>query len=103
MNRLFTPQQETFVTIDKEFRYLAAMPGVAVRSATVTAEQIAMVIEKAFWASLRSNEGRAVRFSATIATPGDFPGAAGFAEAGRYDEEPVAKIAPALPHGGWLG
>src|SRR5438105_1089430 len=103
MNRLFTAQQETVVTIDKEFRYLAAMPGVAVRSATVTAEQIAMFIETAFWASLRSNEGRAVRFSATIAAPGDFPGAVVFAEAVRYDEEQVAKIAPALPPGGWLG
>jgi hypothetical protein len=102
MNRLFTADQDAVRTIHRQLAHLATIRGTGAPPASVTAEQIAIFMETAFWASLRSNEGRAVRFCATIAASIDVHGPMAFAEPVRYDEEQIAKIAPALPPRGCL-
>jgi hypothetical protein len=53
----------------------------------------------AFWASLRTNEGRATQFSATLVGRHHHPGAIAFADAIPFEEAQIAKLAPALPPG----
>jgi len=68
-----------------------------------TPEQISVLIETAFWASLRSDEGRATRVLIGVGSPREnFPGAVAFATPAPYDESQVAKLAPAVPLGGCL-
>jgi hypothetical protein len=69
----------------------------------LTQEQLSTLIEEAFWASLRSNEGRPTRVRLAVATPEQFPGATAFASPLRYEETEIVKLAQAVPLDGCLG
>ena len=69
----------------------------------LTQEQLSTLIEEAFWASLRSNEGRPTRVRLAVATPEQFPGATAFASPLRYEESEIVKLAQAVPLDGCLG
>ena len=68
----------------------------------ITTGQLAGFIEAAFWASLRTNEGRPTQFSATLVSRHGHPDAIAFAGAIPFQEEHIAEVAPALPVGGTL-
>jgi hypothetical protein len=106
MNRFFAAEHPSIVRIHEQLEHLVALeqqtptPGRALE--TITADELAGFIEVAFWASLRTNEGRPTQFSATLVTRERHPAAIAFAEAIPFDEEQIAKVAPALPPGGTL-
>ena len=108
MNRLFDGAHETVLKIQRQLGRLNEVdkPFRKTTSAqTPSAEQIATFIETAFWASLRRNEGRPSQFRATLAGPDAFPAGTTqrFADTVVFDEQQIAKIAPAIPFGGSLG
>jgi len=106
MNRFFAADHPSIVRIHEQLEHLVALekqtptPGCSLE--TITRDQLAGFIEVAFWASLRTNEGRPTHFSATLVTRHRHPAAIAFAGAIPFDEEQVARVAPALPPGGTL-
>jgi hypothetical protein len=106
MNRFFTADHPSIVRIHQQLEHLVALeertptPGRALE--TITRNQLAGFIEAAFWASLRTNEGRPTQFSAMLVSRHRHPAAIAFAEAIPFEEEQIAKLAPALPPGGTL-
>lgn len=68
----------------------------------LTREQLSSLIDTAFWASLRFNEGRATCFCVGVVAPESSQGAVKFATPVPYDESQIAKLAPAMPSGGCL-
>ena len=69
----------------------------------ISAEQLSALIETAFWASLRSNEGRSTRFSLTVADATLVEVSRPFKNSIPYEEFEIARVAPALPPGGSFG
>ena len=106
MNRFFAADHPSIVRIHEQLERLVALetgPPTPSRSLeAITADQLAGFIEVAFWASLRTNEGRPTIFSATLVSRNRHPAAIAFAEAIPFEEEHIAKVAPALPAGGTL-
>jgi sensor domain DACNV-containing protein len=106
MDRFFSADHPSIVRIHEQLEHLVALeqptPGPGRSLETITPDQLAMFIEVAFWASLRTNEGRPTQFSATLIRKHDHPTAIAFAEAIPFEEEQIAKVAPALPPGGTL-
>src|SRR6202521_2099826 len=106
MNRFFAADHPSIVRIHEQLEHLVALekrtPTLGRSLETITADQLAGFIEVAFWASLRANEGRPTQFSATLVTRDRHPGESAFADAIPFDEEHIAKVAPALPPGGTL-
>ncbi len=105
MNRFFAADHPSIVRIHEQLEHLVtlestATPGGALE--TITRDQLAGFIEVAFWASLRANEGRPTQFSATLVERDSHQAAMAFADAIPFDEEHIAKVAPALPPGGTL-
>lgn len=105
MNRFFTADHPSIVRIHEQLEHLAALekhttPGHSFE--TITPDRLAGFIEVAFWASLRTNEGRPTQFSATLVRRDRHPAAIAFADAIPFEEGPIAKVAPALPAGGTL-
>jgi len=106
MNRFFGADHPSIVRIHEQLEHLVALekrtPTAGRSLETITRDQLAGFIEVAFWASLRTNEGRPTQFSATLAGRRRHPTAIAFAEAIPFEEEQIAKVAPALPPGGTL-
>jgi hypothetical protein len=105
MKQLFVPEDETIIRIhDLLFKLTDHRPGrsLAGSSEQLTPARLAELVETAFWASLRSNEGRATRVRMTIVNPEDIQDATVFTTRVAYDESQVAKLAPAVPEGGCL-
>jgi hypothetical protein len=106
MTRLFSPQDQTVHRIHDQLVYLekikrgTAFPVDPVR--LLTEDQIAELIETAFWASLRPNEGRATRFCVVAAGRETFLDALAFATPVPYHEGQIVRLAPAVPHGGCI-
>src|SRR5580765_3393459 len=106
MNRSFAADHPSIVRIYEQLEHLVALekqtptPGCSLE--TVTPDQLAGFIEVAFWASLRTNEERPTQFSATLVGRHQHPAAIAFADAIPFEEEQIAKVAPALPSGGTL-
>ena len=106
MNRFFPADHPSIVRIHEQLEHLVVLekrpptPGRSLE--TVTTDQLAGFIEAAFWASLRTNEGRPTHFSATLVSRNCHPDAIAFADAIPFEEEHIAKVAPALPAGGTL-
>jgi transcriptional regulator with XRE-family HTH domain len=67
-----------------------------------THEQLRDLIEVAFWASLRSNEGRPTRVRVAVASRTMIPDAVALALPVEYDEPQVAKLAHVVPADGCL-
>jgi len=68
----------------------------------LAADQVSSLIEVAFWASLRSNEGRPTRLCVVVGLREELPGAVTFTTALPYEESLLAKLAHAVPRGGFL-
>ena len=106
MNRLFAADHPAIVRIHEQLERLVALekrtPSPSPSLETMTPDQLAGFIEVAFWASLRTNEGRPTHFSATLVTRHRHPAAIAFADPIPFEEEQIAKVAPALPPGGTL-
>jgi hypothetical protein len=102
--RLFPPDAHCLVQIHAQIERLVKS---SIRYSKFdhgfTQEQLSTLIEEAFWASLRSNEGRPTRVRLAVATPEQFPGATAFASPLRYEESEIVKLAQAVPLDGCLG
>jgi sensor domain DACNV-containing protein len=105
--RLFTATNASVIAIHQQLNHLAMIrlgaPSFDGLGALPTPDQLASFLETAFWASLRTEEARVTSFSATLAARQDVPGATVLKNTVSYDENQVAKIAPAMPLGGCLG
>lgn len=106
MNRLFSPEDDSVGRIHDQLAHLvkikSGIPPAVGSVELLTREQLSVLIETAFWASLRSNEGRTTRVCVTVAAPENFHDAVAFATPVAYDESEIAKLAPAVPRGGCL-
>lgn len=106
MNRLFSPEDDSVGRIHDQLAHLlkikSGMPHAGDTVQLLTREEISVLIETAFWASLRSNEGRTTRVCVTVSAPKNFHDATAFAEPVAYEESQIAKLAPAVPGGGCL-
>ncbi len=106
MKRLFSPEDEPVGRIHDQLVHLAKikqeMPAPLGSVQLLSRNQISLLVESAFWASLRSTEGRTTRVCIVVAAPECIPDAVGFATSVTYDESQIAKLAPAVPRSGCL-
>jgi Probable sensor domain DACNV len=106
MNRFFAADHPSIVRIHEQLEHLVALerqtPTLGGTLEAVPSDQLAGFIDVAFWASLRANEGRPTYFSATLVRRHRHREAIAFADAIPFDEEHIARVAPALPPGGTL-
>src|SRR5713226_6093634 len=106
MNRLFSPEDDSVDRIYEQLAHLvkirSGMPPAVGSAPLLTRERLSVLIETAFWASLRSNEGRTTRVCVTVAAPESFHDKVAFATPLAYDESQIAKLAPAVPRGSCL-
>src|SRR5437762_8074219 len=83
--------------------HLVNMPRIGLRppGQPLTVEELEFLVDTAYWASLRANEGRITKASLAI---GDCPaeGPILFAEPVELNESEIAKLAPAVPPGGCI-
>lgn len=105
MNRLFRPEDDLVGSIHDQLAHLAKikneLPPALGRVEPLTQEQISVLVETAFWTSLRSNEGRTTRVSLAVAAPENFRDSIAFGEP-VAEESQIVKLAPAVPPGGCL-
>jgi hypothetical protein len=103
MNQLFGPDHQSIIRIHDQLAHLAkiSLP-VFCSPQTLTREQLSILIENAYWASLKSNEGRVTRVSVVVAAPGSLGDATTFTTSVPYDESNIAKLAPAVSPNGCL-
>jgi len=101
MAHLFSPEDDTVGRIHDQLAHLekikSTLPPNLDNVQLLTREQISRLIQAAFWASLRSNEGRTTVFCASVAARESFNDAVVFLSPAVYDEEQIAKLAPAVP------
>jgi hypothetical protein len=108
MSRLFPPEDPVIGGIHDQLAHLgkikqALPPSLgAGAEAILTREQLSSLIDTAFLASLRFNEGRATRFCVSVVAPENSQDAVKFTTPAPYDESQIAKLAPAIPNGGCL-
>jgi len=69
----------------------------------LTRQQISILIEIAFWATLRTNEGRSTRVRLAVAGPDNLPSVTEFASPLPYEQSAIVKLAPAVPIDCFLG
>jgi hypothetical protein len=106
MTTLFPPESEVVGEIHAQLAHLEKIhrgfPGPLGYVQVLTREQISLLVETAFWASLRPNEGRTTRVRAAAVARENTSDAVSFATPVAYDEVQIAKLAPAIPSGGCL-
>jgi hypothetical protein len=104
MTRLFPPDDDVIRQIHEQLVYLAKIrpAGIFPAQQNLAPDQLSTIIESAFWASLRSDEGRATRTWLSIASPETFGDALVFETPIPLSETNVARLAPAVPRGGSL-
>jgi len=99
----FRPDNEAVARIHEQVAQLVKIKGDHTSAASLLSpEQIAALVETAFLASLRFNEGRLTRVCVAVATAEELPGAFAFAKTVAYDESQIEKLAPAVPRDGCL-
>jgi hypothetical protein len=105
--RVFIGTNASVLQIHKQVEHLSGIkldgPSFEGSDSSPTPDQLASFLETAFWASLKTDEGRSTRFSATLAAREDVMGATVLTSSLAYDETQIAKIAPALGSRGCLG
>jgi len=102
-NQLFIPDGTFVGRIHDQLLHLANIGKPAFASTQpLSREQLSVLIETAFWASLLSNEGRTTRVCLAVAAPDICRDAMAFATPISCDESQIAKLAPAVPPGGCL-
>ena len=99
--RLFTARHDAITKIHEQLKHLFKISND--ESTPTPPEQLADLVETAFWASLLSNEDRKTVFVAVLSEPEGLPGAMRFKAGIPFTEAEIAKIAPAVPRGGCLG
>lgn len=106
MNQLFGPDDDAVGRIHDQLAHLvkikSGMPAAVGSVQPLTRKQISVLVDTAFWTSLRSNEGRTTRVCAAVVAPENFGDAVSFATPVAYDESQITKLAPAVPPGGCL-
>jgi hypothetical protein len=104
MNHLFNADDATICRIHNQIAHLATAPIQRHFGAVqvLTRDQISEALEAAFWASLRSDEGRTTKVCLSFAEPGTFQDAIAFETPASFDESHIAKLAPAVPRSGSL-
>jgi hypothetical protein len=106
MGNVFRPDDSAVIAIHDQLQHLIKIdlqpPGGTHPRSTVDVVQLSTFFETAFWASLRSNEGRPTRAHLIFANAGELGVALAFSEAAPYDADHVAKLAAAVPDGGYL-
>jgi hypothetical protein len=99
---LFGPEDECIVRIHEAIEHLRDIDprrqalGVD-PDRSLTAARIAELVEVAFWAGMRVDEGRATRVRIAVADPSVLAQATSFVDPPVYDEPAIAKLAPAVP------
>jgi hypothetical protein len=102
MNRLFHADDDSVTQIRDQLARLRAAQGLSGAS-PFSREQLSLLLETAFWASLESNETRATRVCVSVAcSSGGFSDAIAFESPVPYHESQIARLAPAVPQGGCL-
>src|SRR5208337_3233142 len=103
MNQNFRIDSDCIARIHAQLEHLVKI-GLAPFSSgrSLSKEQLSVLIETAFWATLRFDEGRATRFSAAVASRSQFADVVAFSVPVPYDEVQIKKLAPAAPPGGCL-
>jgi hypothetical protein len=106
MNRLFPPEDDSVGSIHDQLVHLteirAEMPLSLGAGQILTRDRLANLIEAAYWASLRANEGRTIRVCVAFATKQEFQDAVALLTPVAYDESQIVKLAPAVPRDGFL-
>jgi hypothetical protein len=105
VSRLFSSDDESIVRVHDQITHLLEInwPLTALTSGQMpTREHISQLIDTAFWASHRSNEGRTTRFCLVVSTPEGFPDATAFEVPVPFDVSQIARLAPAVPEEGCL-
>lgn len=101
---LFTDSDETVLKIVAQLEHFRNIRSIAfpADAPDLSALQIAMLLETAYWASLLSNEERhtSVRIAAVIRSA--FSELPQFSDPVPFNEANIAKLAPAVPPRGWL-
>ena len=94
MTNLFCPDDDVLVRIHAELHARDCVP--------VTPEQLARLVETAFWASLEVNEGRPTRVRIALVAVDHGIDSAIFSAPVPYDAQQIAKLGPATPQDGCL-
>ena len=104
MKRIFDANDETVTAVHKQLADLATAQPAFVLTPTqpLTKELLADLVESAFWASLRSDEGRTTRVFITVADPASISDSLRFDTPSEYSESQIAKLGHAAPRGGCL-
>lgn len=106
MRRLFSPEDEPVSRIHDQLAHLKEIkqkiPPPFGFVQILSRNQISLLVESAFWASLRFSEGRITRVCIVVADPERFFDAVGFATPVAYDESQIVKLASAVPRSGCL-
>lgn len=103
---LFPPEADCIGSIHAQLEHLAKIKEGTVFSSSgqkLTREQLSTLIETAFWAGLRSDEGRTTHVRLAVAAPEQVPGPVPFTSPVAYEESAIVKLAPAVPLGRCLG
>ena len=66
-------------------------------SPVLTADQVATLIESAYWSSLLVDEGRMTRVRMAVVSRASLSNVSSFSMAAPFDEKQIAKLAPAVP------
>jgi hypothetical protein len=103
---MFDADNEWIVRIQQQLRQYAdvrqRLPLHAEPFTVPTRPMLAELLEVAFWASLRSNEGRPTRVRIALLPAGSVGDVLAFKQPVRYTEDEVAKLAPAASSTGWI-
>jgi hypothetical protein len=107
MKALFKPVDDSIIQIHDQLAHLEKIKSEESSTALgsvqlLSREQISMLINTAFWASLQFDEGRPTRFCVSVADPEDFHDAVAFAVPVPYGASQIARLSPAAPQGGCL-
>lgn len=102
MNQLFSPEDDSIVQIHDQLAHLVKTVPNSIAPPQLSRARLAELIETAFWASLRSSEGRTTRFCVTVAAPESSLDAVKFVTPVCYDEPQIVKLSPAVPREGCL-
>ena len=101
---LFRDTDENVVAILAQLDHLRKIlhPASLVNSPVLSAQQIATFVETAYWSSLLASEGRSTSVRIAAVMRKSFAGLPQFSAPVPFDEDHVAKLAPAVPPRGCL-
>jgi hypothetical protein len=101
MHQLFPPESSAIGQIHDQLAHFADIKmGMPVEAPT--RDQISTLVETAFWASLKVNEGRHTRVCVAVAVPENARKAVALATPVEYDEAQITKLSPAVSRDGYL-